>query len=75
MKRSVGVPNNQSERTDAAGIPTPERIRVAREAVGLTQEQSAALIGRSACWWRAIETLSAEHPRTIDPALWGSGSF
>lgn len=65
------MPNNRLERADAAGVPTPERIRLARQAAGLTQAQAAALIGRSARWWRAIETTSAEHPRTIDPALWG----
>jgi DNA-binding XRE family transcriptional regulator len=62
--------SNQLERTEAAGIPMPEQIRVARVAAGLTQEQAAALIGRSARWWRAIETISAEHSRTMDPALW-----
>jgi hypothetical protein len=55
---------------DVADGPLPTQIRVAREAAGLTQGQAAALIGRSARWWRAIETVSAEHPRTMDPLVW-----
>jgi putative transcriptional regulator len=51
--------------------PTPEQIRAARAAAGLTQSQAAALIGKPVrTWqnWEAPEGLPAH--RKMDAAFW-----
>jgi DNA-binding transcriptional regulator YiaG len=61
----------QRERTGRPTPPTPEEIRAARAAAGLTQTAAAALIGKPLRTWQGWETAEgiAAH-RKMDAALW-----
>jgi transcriptional regulator with XRE-family HTH domain len=51
--------------------PTPEEIRAARTASGLTQAAAAALIGKTCRAWQYYEAdVSLKSHRKMDPMLW-----
>lgn len=51
--------------------PTPEQIRAARAAAGLTQTAAAALIGKPLRTWQGWETAEGvKAHRKMDPAIW-----
>lgn len=62
---------NRSRAAGPANNPSPDEIRAARAAAGLTQEQAAALVWRSRPWWLKCE-LPPDDPshRRIEPAVW-----
>lgn len=62
------MPNhpNRSRRGNPAANPSPEAIRAAREAAGLTQMQAAARLHANLTSWQRWE--SGE--RKMHPAMW-----
>ncbi|GLK78068.1 hypothetical protein GCM10008171_33220 [Methylopila jiangsuensis] len=53
------------------GTPTPEQIKAAREAVGLTQKQAADLVQASSRAWQNWEApVGSPEGRAMRPALW-----
>jgi putative transcriptional regulator len=58
---------NLSQRTDAPGRnPTPDEIRAARHAAGLTQTQAASLVYTTLSGWQRWE----QAERRMHPAVW-----
>ncbi len=64
-------PNRSFRAPSLARNPTPEEIRAAREAAGLTQTAAASLLYRTLRNWQQWESAkeSPDH-RRMDPALW-----
>lgn len=50
--------------------PSPDAIRAAREAAGLTQEQAAALVHASKRNWQQWEAEEGTNTRRMHPGLW-----
>lgn len=64
-------PNRSQRALTAAYEPTPDEIRAAREAAGLTQAQAAEMLGRPERWWAALEMEKGSSEwRPLNPALW-----
>lgn len=57
---------NRSRAGSAARNPTPEEVRAAREAAGLSQTAAATLIYRTLRGWQEWEAGN----RRMHPALW-----
>lgn len=58
---------NRSRRPDTPGRnPSPEEIRAAREAAGLTQREAAALVWATGSAWENWE----QGLRRMHPAIW-----
>lgn len=53
-----------------ASNPSPEDVRAAREAAGLTQTQAAALVHASTRNWQQWEQAEGANVRRMHPGLW-----
>lgn len=60
-------PNRSRRTTSPAANPTPEQIRQAREAAGLSQTAAAALVYTALRTWQQWE---AANDRRMHPAIW-----
>jgi len=63
-------PNRSRAAPSAARNPSPEEIRIAREAAGLTQSQAANLVYVSLRNWQQWEATEGTNKRPMHPAFW-----
>lgn len=64
-------PNRSRRETSPAANPTPEQIRAAREAAGLTQTAAAAIIYSTLRAWQDWEAGA----RRMHPQMWEAWRF